>query len=134
MLLMKHFDGRHIQSLLSSCLAAFLAVSADFALSCESSLPLNGAESIKTCDRHTPGCTPAAKLVNQYTEAMPDDPKLFTITLQSSPWRFYDPDTRIITPEEVAAMIKAHWKPEIKNVVLIASWTGVAIMVSGTIS
>jgi hypothetical protein len=110
----------------STLLMAFLATSADSVLACESSLPLKGAESIKTCERQMPGCTPAAKLVHDYTEAIPEDPKLFTIALQSSPWRFYDADMRILLPEELAAMIKAHWKSGMEKVVLHASWTGVA--------
>ncbi|HEX6833818.1 MAG TPA: hypothetical protein VF132_09840 [Rudaea sp.] len=106
-------------------LTALFAISAG-SLACETSLPLKGAESIKTCDPQATGCTPAAKLVARYTEATPEDPKLFTIALQSSPWRFYDQDMRILTPEELAGMIKAHWKQGMEKVVLLASWTGVS--------
>lgn len=115
-----------MRSLQRFVLTAALPMFAGSLLACETSLPLKGAESIKTCDPHAAGCTPAAKLVYKYTEAMPEDPKLFTIALQSSPWRFYDPQMRILTPEEVAAMIKAHWKQGMEKVVLFASWTGVA--------
>lgn len=106
-------------------LAALMTTSA--VLACESSLPLQGTLSIDSCDAKAPGCTPASKLVYQYTEAMPDDPKLFTIALQSSPWRFYDAQQRILTPEELATHIKSKLNPsEEKEVVLVGSWTGVA--------
>jgi hypothetical protein len=115
-----------MHSLRRFVLTAVLPMFAGSVLACETSLPLKGAESIKTCERQTPGCTSAAKLVHEYTEAIPEDPKVFTIALQASPWRLYDGDMRILTPEELATTIKAHWKAGMEKVVLHGSWTGVA--------
>jgi len=93
---------------------------------CESSLKLEGVESIKSCAPDDKGCIPASKAIYDYSQAMKDDPNVFTITTHASPWHLYDGTMRILTVEELAAMIKPLLHSKEKRVDLIASWTGVA--------
>jgi hypothetical protein len=92
---------------------------------CETSLKLEGIVSIKCCTPQSE-CIPASKAVYDYTESAKDDPTAMSISLHASPWRLYDGDMRILTVEELAAMVKAKLQGEVKRVVLLASWTGVA--------
>jgi hypothetical protein len=92
---------------------------------CETSLELKGAVSIKCCSPQSE-CIPAAKAVYDYTAIAKDDPAAMSISMHASPWRLYDAEMRILTVEELAAMIKTQLRGRVKRVVLIASWTGVA--------
>jgi hypothetical protein len=51
---------------------------------------------------------------------------VFTIGMQSSPWRMYDGDMRILTVDDVAAAVRAKLDGKVERVELIASWTGVS--------
>jgi len=93
---------------------------------CEASLHLSGVIKVSNCFHGEPGCVSAGQQLYKYTDASPDDPSSFSIALQSSPWRLYDADMRILSVEEVAKMVRSHPDPKIKRVELIGSWTGVA--------
>ena len=51
-------------------------------------------------------------------------PGVFTIAGQTSPWRMYDGEGRILTVEEVAAAVREQRKEQAR-VLLIGSWTAV---------
>jgi hypothetical protein len=91
---------------------------------CETSLKLEGVMSVECCTPRDK-CIPAGKAVDEYSEAAKDDPSLLSISVQSSPWHFYDNDMRILTVEELAEMVKPTIK-KVQRIALIASWTGVA--------
>jgi hypothetical protein len=91
---------------------------------CENSLKLEGVMSVECCTSRDK-CIPAGKAVYEYSEAAKDDPSLLSISMQSSPWHFYDNDMRILTVEELAEMVRPTIR-KVKRIALIASWTGVA--------
>jgi hypothetical protein len=93
---------------------------------CVATLPLQGTETAPACNDHQPGCHPAAERLFEYLEKIPDSPSVVTIALQSSPWRMYDPDLRILTVEELAATIRPHLEDGVRKVQLVGSWTAVA--------
>lgn len=113
-------------SLKTLLLTLLLVVSYDVVAECKSDLPLKGIVSIKNCDSKTQDCISANKATYSYFEAMKDDPTVLTILLQASPWRLYDQDMRIINIDEIAEMVKPSISKEVKQIVLIASWSGVA--------
>lgn len=92
---------------------------------CESSLELQGAISLECC-KPKDKCISAGEAVYKYLEAMKDDPSVYSIGVQASPWHLYGPDMRIINVEELAQMLKPQLKAPVKRILLIASWTGVA--------
>lgn len=97
------------------------------ALACDTShLSLSGTAKVETCSAQgSTDCVYAGKALYEYMEAVPDSDSVFTIGLQSSPWRMYDGQMRILTVEDVADVVR----PELgksERVELIASWTGVS--------
>jgi hypothetical protein len=93
---------------------------------CVTTLPLHGTETVPACDSRTPDCHPAAAKLYAYLNALAEDPAIVTIALQSSPWRMYGPDMRILTVDEAAAAIRPLLTERAKKVQFIGSWTGVA--------
>lgn len=63
--------------------------------------------------------------LHEYLEKVPDDDALLTIAMQTSPWRIYDAEMRIVTVEEMAETARSYGKG-IERVQLIGSWTAVA--------
>jgi len=98
------------------------------ALACDNHLPLSGSVSVKTCSpsKGAAGCVYSGKALYDYMEAVPDSAAVFTIGLQASPWRMYDGEWRILTPEDVAAAVRARRDEKVQRVELLASWTGVS--------
>lgn len=98
------------------------------ALACDHHLPLSGAVSVTTCSpREGPtDCVYSGKALYDYMEAVPDTDAIFTIALQASPWRMYDGEWRILTPEDVATIVRAQRDGNVQRVELVASWTGVS--------
>lgn len=97
------------------------------ALACDTShLSLAGGLTVTTCSPKSGSinCVESSQALHKYMEAVPDDDSLFTIGLQSSPWRMYDGDMRILTVEDIAAAVRPHMKGKLKRVELIGSWTG----------
>lgn len=108
-------------------LSLSIFVAAHSVAACESPHPLSGTVTVPVCLTDGPDCLPAAKALYQYTEAQPDDPNTFSIALQSSPWRLYGPDMRIITVDDLAAILRPQLEAKHKRVELFGSWTGAAL-------
>lgn len=122
-----------MKSIIRAALPAGLLLASAVAQShCESTLPLAGTVSIPTCSRSSAGCEDAGQALFHYMELSDDNPARLTVGLQSSPWRLYDPNSRIIPIEEFAAMIRPHLTGPVKTVELQASWTSVSPSKSGT--
>lgn len=109
-------------ALLALCLLSPIAIACD-----TSHLSLSGAVTVKTCSpkEGAADCVYAGRAVYEYLEAVPDDDSLFTIGLQTSPWRMYDGEMRILTVKEVADVIRPQLG-KLERVELIGSWTGVS--------
>jgi len=93
---------------------------------CKSDLPLAGTVSVESCTKPSADCISASKALNDYANAPDNDDSVLSIGLQSSPWRLYGPDLRIMRVGELAKVIRANLKPSIKHVRLDGSWTGVS--------
>lgn len=105
--------------LLATLAAATLAMPAH---ACLKSHELEGTLAIPACDqRNDVGCVEAAQAVYKYTELL-RLPEVVTVSLQTSPWRMYDAEDRILTIEELAALIRAKRTTE-TGVYLVGSWT-----------
>jgi hypothetical protein len=89
-----------------------------------SKLGLSDTIAVTSCRVGTAGCLPGNEAVHRYMAAQEDDESLFTIGLQSSPWRAYDGELRILTVEEIAAVVRAQRDAKIRKVVLLGNWTG----------
>lgn len=121
MIAMKLANRQTKSALLALCLLSPTALACD-----TSHLSLSGGVTVKTCSpQSSPDCLYAGKAVYEYLEAVPDLDTVFTIGLQSSPWRMYDGEMRILTVEEVADVIRPDLG-RLERVELIASWTGVS--------
>lgn len=110
------------------------AISGNAVAECESSLPLQGTESVKTCNPRSETCVSPIEAAFEYMKKSKDDTSVFTVFLQASPWRLYDKDFRILSVEELAGIIKPGLAKDTKNkksVSLIASWTSVAPEANG---
>ncbi|SFF63189.1 hypothetical protein SAMN05518865_102319 [Duganella sp. CF458] len=105
---------------LLSLLAACAAAQAD----CPTALPLKGVVNIDNCHPMREGCVPAAEALYQYTKAMPDvGDEVLQISMHGSPWHLYGPDSRIITIEALAGIVKQQGS-KIREVILLSSWSG----------
>lgn len=98
------------------------------ALACDTShLSLSGTATVETCSAQSSAdCIYAGKAVYEYMEAVPDPDSVFTIGLQSNPWRMYDGEMRILTVEDVAGAVRPKLDGKVERVELIGSWTGVS--------
>jgi hypothetical protein len=96
------------------------------ALACDTShLTLSGTVSVKTCHPDgSPDCIYSGQALHEYLEKIPDNDTLFTIGLQSSPWRMYDGEMRILSVEDVANVVRPKLDGKLERVELIGSWTG----------
>ena len=106
---------------------ALCALSLAAGAQCKTSLPLSGIEPVKSCDPKTAACVEPQQAVIEYGKKLEgnDDPAHLNMFVQASPWRFYDPEFRILTAEELATSIKPWIAQGVKRVQLVASWTGV---------
>ena len=92
------------------------------ASACGDASALSGTLSIPSCDKTTDSsCVPAPGLVYAYLEVL-DIPGVYTIGLQTSPWRMYDAQDRIIPVAELAALVEEQ-RTDHTRVHLIGSWT-----------
>ena len=103
--------------LLALALAALLQPAS--ALACVPATKLEGTLSIPYCDPQADAdtCVPGGEAVFNALEAL-DIPGEFTVGIQTSPWRMYDGDDRIITVDEMAAVIRKEteiWAAIVKN-------------------
>lgn len=105
--------------LLAALCAATFALPA---FGCVESHSLEGTLTIPFCDpKADADCVPAGKAVYHYTEIL-DIPGVYTIGLQTSPWRMYDGNDRILTIEELAALVRSD-RTTHTRVHLVGSWT-----------
>lgn len=93
---------------------------------CTRELPLEGTVIIPTCNTGSEGCEQASQLVADYAASPDTRPEVLSVALQTSPWRLYDGQLRILPPADLAAMLRRDLKPTVKRVELQGSWTGVA--------
>ena len=108
---------------------ALLATSPPASADCQNSLNLEGIVSLELC---TPGdkCVEAESVLHDYAMAATSKVAENTLVLEvhASPWRLYDGSMRILTIEEMAGNMKSTLKlnPNVQQIALLASWTGVA--------
>lgn len=97
-------------------------------LACDTShLKLEGMVNVETCSpQNSADCVYAGKALYEYMEAVPDPDTVYTIGLQSSPWRMYDGEMRILTVDDVADVVRPKLDGKLERVELIGSWTGVS--------
>jgi hypothetical protein len=108
--------------LLALCLLSPVTFACD-----TSHLSLSGSATVETCSpQGSADCVYAGKALYDYMEAVPDSDSLFTIGLQSSPWRMYDGEMRILSVDDVADVVRPRLDGKLERVELIASWTGVS--------
>lgn len=95
---------------------------------CDHHLPLSGMVSVPTCApaKDAADCVYAGRALHDYMEAVPDSEADFILGLQASPWRMYDGEWRILTPEDIAAAVRAQRDAKVTQVELLGSWTGVS--------
>lgn len=107
---------------LLSLLAACATAQAD----CPATLPLKGVINIDNCYPMRADCVPASEALYQYSSAAPDvGDEVLRISLQGSPWHLYGPDSRIMTIDNLAAVVKQQGS-KIRQVILMSSWSGTA--------
>ncbi|MGY1410747.1 MULTISPECIES: hypothetical protein [unclassified Luteimonas] len=105
-------------------LALALALLPGLGHACGDAPTLTGTLSVPQCDpaNEDDACVPGAQAVFEALEAL-DIPDVFTVGLQTSPWRMYDAEGRILTVEELAAAIRAARPDSDRRVHLVGSWT-----------
>lgn len=108
----------------SRSLVLGLALLPGLASACDTTTQLDGMLSIPQCDPGSAigGCIPGTKAVFDALQAL-DVPSVYTIGVQTSPWRMYDAEGRILTVEEVAAAVRRDRPPTDLRVQLLGSWT-----------
>ena len=108
--------------LLALAIAALLLPAS--ALACVPATKLEGTLSIPYCDPqgNADKCVPGGEAVFNALAAL-DIPGEFTIGIQTSPWRMYDSEDRIITVDEMAAVIRKQRTEKHLRVRLVGSWT-----------
>ena len=108
--------------LLALCLLSPAAFACD-----DVHLPLSGTVTVPTCDPDRDAdCLYAGDAVHAYMEKVPDSDEVYTIGLQASPWHLYDGQMRILTVDDLAAMLRPKLDGKVKRIALIGSWTGVS--------
>lgn len=111
---------------LKCLLPAFFCINSLHAVAdCSPELPLKGTESVPDCDPAQLNCVPAERALHAYMEKISDGGSSLPIGVHASPWRFYDPDYRIVTVEELADRVRPALSKGAKRVVLYVSWSSV---------
>lgn len=107
-------------------LTAILAIALlpGLASACAPTQGLDGALTIPQCDAASPAedCTAGSQALFLALNAF-EIPQVFTIGVQSSPWRMYDGEGRILTVDDVAAAVRAGRPESDRRVRLVGSWT-----------
>ncbi|HEU0152218.1 MAG TPA: hypothetical protein VFQ84_02605 [Arenimonas sp.] len=88
--------------------------------------PLEGMQKVPTCETNGKDCVSSAYAVHKFSEAIPDDPTVMTVTAQGSPWRIYGPGNRILRIDELAGILRDARSEGESKVVLMTSWSGVS--------
>lgn len=89
---------------------------------CDQASALEGVLSIPQCNPASEECVPGTRAAHEALQAL-EIPYVFTIGVQTSPWRMYDAEGRILTIAEVAAAIRAGKSASDRRVHLAGSWT-----------
>ena len=107
---------------LALAIAALLSPATAFA--CVPAKALEGTLSIPTCDPKADAgdCVPGQQAVYEALEAL-DIPGEFTVGIQTSPWRMYDSQDRIVTVDEMAEAVRTQRPAKDLRVRLVGSWT-----------
>jgi hypothetical protein len=105
-----------------------LCIISPAALACDTShLSLSGTANVQTCSpNEASDCVYAGEAVHQYMEKVPDSDAVLTIGLQSSPWRLYDGEMRILAVDELVGAVRPKLNDTLERIELIGSWTGVS--------
>lgn len=105
-------------------LALAIALLPGMAHPCAPAVGLDGVESVMQCDATSADgdCISGNRATYEALEAL-DIPDAYTIGVQTSPWRMYDAEGRIMTVEDAAAMIRPKLTDKHKRVYLVGSWT-----------
>ena len=105
-------------------LALIIALLPGIANACDQASSLEGVLSIPQCDTEEAvgGCVSGRQAAFDALEAL-EIPGVFTIGVQTSPWRMYDGEGRIMTVEEVANAIRERRRESDTRVHLVGSWT-----------
>lgn len=105
-------------------LVLVIALMPGIAKACNEASTLEGVLSIPQCDPTSAvgGCIPGTRAAFDALEAL-EVPAVFTIGLQTSPWRMYDAEGRILTVKEVATAIREKRPDSDRRVYLAGSWT-----------
>lgn len=91
---------------------------------CEPSAALQGVESIPECDgtQGDSDCISGNSAIFDALKAL-DIAGAYTVGVQTSPWRMYDGEGRIMTVEDAAAAIRPGLADKHRRVYLVGSWT-----------
>ncbi|MFC3816619.1 hypothetical protein [Lysobacter sp. GCM10012299] len=119
---------RHVWPALACAVVLALTV-CSAARACDTShLSLSGAVNVVTCSpqQDPSNCVYSGKALYQYMQAVPDSDSVYMIGLQASPWRMYDGEMRILSPEDVADLVRPELNGKLEHVELVGSWTGVS--------
>lgn len=91
---------------------------------CDHGFHLEGVISVKDCDPAVDECINGIQAIYEYGKKLDDGgDKILTVSIMSSPWRFYGPDMRIIRPKELAENLKPALDDKVKSILVYASWT-----------
>src|SRR5690606_24731254 len=89
---------------------------------CDQASALEGVLSIPQCNPASEECVTGTRAAHEALQAL-EIPDVFTFGVQTSPWRMYDAEGRILTIAEVAAAIRAGKSASDRRVHLAGSWT-----------
>lgn len=105
-------------------LAVAMALLPSLGMACDQATRLGGVLTVPQCDpaSTTKGCISASEALYQAADAF-DIENVFTIAMQTSPWRMYDGEGRILTVDELAAVIRAKRTASDRGAYLVGSWT-----------
>lgn len=117
---------RNFSPMLHKVIVTFLmmSVSPGVYAECTEDLELSGAVSIANCDKSKETCVYAERAVYAYANNSKDSEEILSVSLNSSPWRFYDPEMRILSIEEAASLMRPAIKKPVESIFLMASWSG----------
>jgi hypothetical protein len=102
-----------------------LFMSSLVAAQCTPTLPVENVISIPLCDPNKQTCISTPTAIARYAEAYKDNPHIFSIFAQASPWHLFDSDSRILRISEIAVMIQQKRQKSHTSVELLTDWSAV---------
>lgn len=105
-------------------MALAIALLPGLANACVETAGLDGVLSIAQCDRQAAGsdCISGQQAAHEALNALKIT-NVFTIGAQTSPWRMYNADGRIMTMQELASDVRAALREDHRRIYLAGSWT-----------